>query len=319
MKFRLDRKKYYYSPEKDPQLNEIRWFKLKFVSSVVISVMLCLALILSFNHFYYDFLGLRNKITSLNKENQLLHQQLSVLTSKMKNLETTLSNLSEQGNELRLLVDMPVLDEGTQVGGTGGAVPDVNLNFGTDALSQILSTAFTSIEKLSNIAKVQDQSYKQILSKYEYNKGLFASMPALKPMVGHYSTRGFGVRMHPILGMLKTHEGLDIINDVGTPVVASGDGTVEIAGPSGGGYGLIVMINHGFGYQTLYGHLSKILVREGHRVKRGDIIAKSGRSGLVSGPHLHYEVRYKGVFQNPAEYFLDDVTPQDYSKAIAKR
>ena len=130
---------------------------------------------------------------------------------------------------------------------------------------------------------------------------------------------GVGLRMHPVLGIFKTHEGLDIVNDVGTPVYASADGIVSMAGQSGGGYGTVVVINHGYDYQTLYAHLSKVLVHDGQRVRRGDLIAKSGKTGLVSGPHLHYEVRYKGVCKNPVDFFFDDVRPGAFQRNLASR
>ncbi|MBI4811428.1 MAG: M23 family metallopeptidase, partial [Ignavibacteriales bacterium] len=164
-----------------------------------------------------------------------------------------------------------------------------------------------------------EQSYAQVVEKYEFNKNYFTSLPALKPMQGYYSKKAFGVRLHPVLGINKTHEGLDIVNDVGTPVVATGDGIVQMAGHSGSGYGLIVVVNHGYGYQTVYAHLSKILVREGQRLKRGDLIAKSGKSGLVSGPHLHYEVRHNGICKNPMDYFFDDISVEEYRKQLVKR
>jgi murein DD-endopeptidase MepM/ murein hydrolase activator NlpD len=134
--------------------------------------------------------------------------------------------------------------------------------------------------------------------------------------VGYYSPSGFGVRMHPVLGIFKTHEGLDIVADVGTPVYAAGNGTVEFAGHSGGGYGNLIVLNHGFGYQSLYAHLSEIKVSNGQYVKRGTLIGKSGRTGLVSGPHLHYEVIYNGVRKNPIDYFLDDLHPAEYQKNL---
>jgi murein DD-endopeptidase MepM/ murein hydrolase activator NlpD len=136
-------------------------------------------------------------------------------------------------------------------------------------------------------------------------------------MDGFYAVSSFGMRLHPVLGIYRLHEGIDIINDVGTPVYASGNGVVEMAGQSGGGYGLLIVIDHGYQYQSLYAHLSHVLVKEGQHVKRGDLIARSGRSGLVTGPHLHYEVSFKGVRQNPVDYFLDDVHAQDYRQELA--
>ena len=94
---------------------------------------------------------------------------------------------------------------------------------------------------------------------------------------------------------------------------------IAMAGQSGGGYGNVVAINHGYEFQTLYAHLSKVLVHEGQRVHRGDLIAKSWKTGLVSGPHLHYEVRHKGVYKNPVDFFFDDVSPRGYQHNVAAR
>jgi murein DD-endopeptidase MepM/ murein hydrolase activator NlpD len=112
--------------------------------------------------------------------------------------------------------------------------------------------------------------------------------------------------MHPILKRYKRHEGLDINTDRGTPVFAPGKGKVTFVGRRGG-YGLAVEIDHGFGYNTFYAHLSKSLVKKGQHVTRGDLIAKTGNSGLSSGPHLHYEVRHNGIKLNPVDFFFDDV------------
>jgi murein DD-endopeptidase MepM/ murein hydrolase activator NlpD len=119
------------------------------------------------------------------------------------------------------------------------------------------------------------------------------------------------LRLHPILNFVRKHDGVDIINEVGTPVYASAEGTIDFTGRKGD-YGLTVEINHGYSLKSLYGHLSKVLVHEGQKVKRGDLIAHSGNTGLSSGPHLHYEVRVNGVAQNPTYYFFDDVSAKDF-------
>ena len=129
---------------------------------------------------------------------------------------------------------------------------------------------------------------------------------------------GFGMRVHPVLGVWRMHEGLDIINEVGVPVYAAGDATVHFAGRTQGGYGTVIELSHGFGYTTLYAHLSEINVREGKQVKRGELIGRVGRSGLVSGPHLHYEVRLNGRKHNPVDYFFDDVEAARYRTLLAR-
>lgn len=308
-----------YRADSRLQLREIRWFRAKAAAGFALSTALFVLTLLVLNYYVYDFLGMGyTTIQSLKEENQALHQQLTVLNEHMKKLEGTLAKIDREGNRLRLLVDLPPVDEEAGKAGTGGAamsaeLPTSNVNL------QVMNSASATLEKLSSEIRVQQQSYDQIVRKYEYNKGFFAALPALKPMDGYYSTREFGPRMHPVLGIFKTHTGLDIVNDAGTPVYASADGSVEMSGQSGGGYGTVVVLRHGYGYQTLYAHLSKVLVREGKRVRRGDLIGKSGKTGLVSGPHLHYEVRYNGVAQNPVNFFFDDVKPFEYRKQVVSR
>lgn len=308
-----------YRADSNLQLHEIRWFRAKAAAWFVASTALLVLTLLVVNYYVYDFLGMGyTTIQSLKEENQALHQQLAVLTDHMKTLEGTLAKIDHEGNRLRLLVDLPPMDDETGAAGTGGAAMSAEIPNNNKDI-QVMNSASTTLAKLSGEIRVQQQSYDQIIKKYEYNKGFFAALPALKPMDGYYSTKEFGLRMHPVLGIFKTHTGLDIVNDVGTPVSAAADGVVEMAGQSGGGYGTVVVIRHGYGYQTLYAHLSKTLVREGQHVKRGDLIGKSGKTGLVSGPHLHYEVRYNGVAQNPANYFFDDISPSEYRRQVASR
>jgi murein DD-endopeptidase MepM/ murein hydrolase activator NlpD len=308
-----------YRADQSLQLREIRWFRMKAAAWFVSSAVMLVLTLLILNYYVYDFLGMGyTTIQSLKEENQALHQQLTVLTEHMKALEGTLAKIDGEGNRLRLLVDLPPVDEETGAAGTGGAAMSAEIP-NNDRNVQVMRSASSTLEKLSGEIRVQQQSYDQIVRKYEYNKAFFAALPALKPMEGYYTTREFGPRMHPVLGIFKTHTGLDIVNDVGTPVVAAADGVIEMAGQSGGGYGTVVVVRHGYGYQTLYAHLSKTLVREGQRVRRGDLIGKSGKTGLVSGPHLHYEVRHNGVAQNPVNFFFDDVKPYDYRRQVASR
>lgn len=278
------------------------------------------SIIFSGNYIIYDFLNLGyDRINKIVDENKVLRSQISSLTQRFEGFKTDIEKINTQGDQLRLLVDLPRLDKDELKVGVGGSILKFDskqiFNNSENALSQINDIA----DRLSREINQQRESYAKVFQKYNYNQKFFAALPALKPMDGYYSTAGFGKRMHPVLGFFRKHEGLDIINDVGTPVYASGDGTVEFGGHSGGGYGIVVVINHGFGYQTLYAHLSKVLVRSGAKVKRGDMIAKSGRTGLVSGPHLHYEVHYKGVKQNPIDYFLNDLSVSEYVRNISKR
>lgn len=310
---------YFYYDDK-LQIHEVKRYRLRMFGTGVLSVAAVAVILVLINHFANDFLGIEHdKMSSLVKENQMLQQQVAAITTQMNQLQSNVDSIDRQGDVLRLLVDLPELDKETKAAGVGGAVLQQSLSSFSDRASEELQSVVSGLSHLKSEMAVQEQSYLQIVKKTEYNKGFFAALPALKPMEGYYSKTGFGLRMHPVLGIFKTHEGLDIINDVGTPVCASGDGTVEIAGQSGGGYGIMIVLTHGYGYQTLYAHLSKVLVREGQHVKRGDIIGRSGRTGLVTGPHLHYEVRHNGVSENPINFFFDDITPQEYRSRIASR
>ena len=310
----------FYYTDNFLQIRKIRWVRLKLTGLTLGSVVLCIGILLTVNSLYNNFLGLGNsRLQKLTQENRVLRDHLSSMIDQLEQIEGSVNKISNQGNQLRLMVDLPKLDEETQSGGTGGALLDPDLNITSDSSVQLLNTARKLLRTLSGEIKVQEQSYGQIVDRTEYNKGYFAALPAIKPMNGFYSTKEFGLRLHPVLGIKKIHEGLDIVNDVGTPVIATGDGYVQLAGHTGGGFGYAIVINNGYGYQTVYAHLSKILVHEGQRVKRGDLIAKSGKSGLVSGPHLHYEVRQNGISQNPMDFFFDDIGIGEYRKQIASR
>ncbi len=310
----------YYRTDEKLQLIELKWMRLKIGSISVFLVVVSLASILVVNKLSQDPLGLGyDKVNMLSHENGILREQLISMKSHMDDLQKVVDKLNVRGDELRLMADLPRMEKEVISAGTGGTVYQPDVSISSDGHSEILQSAMTSLQHLRSEIIVQQQSYDEIFNKYKYNKGYFASLPALKPMDGYYSVNGFGLRMHPVLGVSKTHEGIDIINDVGTPVYASGDGVITMSGQSGGGYGIAVAINHGYGYQSLYAHLSKVLVKDGQHVRRGDLIAKSGKTGLVSGPHLHYEIRRNGICQNPVDFFLNDMGAKEYQALASSR
>lgn len=312
------KKRFFYFSDLHLSYREIRWFRTKLSVFIVGLTSFFVVALLLVNHYYYDFLRLGyNRITTLAQENEILKQQLKKLTLQMTDVERTLDNFHNRTNELRLLVDLPKIDEDTRLAGIGGRSIVYDYGVTTPDARQLLNISASVLDKISREIQIQRVSYNEIYKQYQLNKEFFACIPALKPMDGYYSTTGFGLRMHPVLGIYKTHEGLDIIADVGTSVYATGNGTVEYARHSGGGYGKVIVISHGFGYQTLYAHLSKIVVKEGQRVNRGDFIGLSGKTGLVSGPHLHYEVRYNGLRKNPMDFFMDDVAPHQYKTFLS--
>jgi murein DD-endopeptidase MepM/ murein hydrolase activator NlpD len=314
----VGKKRYFVLSDASLDLKEIRFFRGKVLTVGALAAAGVLTLLLLANHLSGDLLGLGyDRMEALNAENQILRQQIRDLTGKMSQVELALQQLAEDGNELRLAADMKTLDEDTRAAASGGALPPVTDAFLTGEAASVLSSAQSLIDRLSREVRVQQASYEEISRKMEYNKVFFAHLPAIKPMQGPYTVNGFGMRLHPVLRVYRMHTGVDIIGDTGMNIYAAGDGSVRFAGRTAGGYGIVVEIDHDFGYSTLYAHCSQVLVRPGQTVKRGALIAKSGRTGLVSGPHLHYEVRRHGTRLNPVDFFFDDVDAARYRTLLA--
>jgi len=292
---------------------EVRLFKTKVFLSGSLVGLLVIGLLLIANHQYNDVLGLGyNESSMLALENRILKDQLNAVSERMEILQSSVEHLGDRGNELRLMVDLAPLDEDTRSVGVGGSDELPDLTYVTEEANGILNQSQTLIDQLSREVQLQKTSYQEIYSRYLENKELFRHIPSIKPVEGSYSIVGFGMRVHPVLAIRRMHEGLDLIVDEGTRVYAAADGRVRYSGRTQGGYGSVIEISHGYGYTTLYAHLSKTLVRPGQTVKRGELLGRSGRSGLVSGPHLHYEVKYKGRKLNPVDYFFDDVEASTY-------
>ena len=241
----------------------------------------------------------------LNNENAILKDKLNIIVHNYFNINNEIDSLVKVNNDLRIAVNLPPISDEEKRVGVGGGYFDNNIDFSKDA-SSTLKNAMIYIDEISRKVEFEKSNYAEISHKMINNKQLFESIPAIKPCAGTLSEHGFGMRIHPVLGILRMHEGIDIIAEVGTPVYATGKGTIDFIGIKGG-YGLCVEINHGFGYTTLYGHLSSANVQLGQKVPRGTIIAKTGNSGLSSGPHLHYEVSHDGVKLDPEGFFFDDL------------
>ena len=168
-----------------------------------------------------------------------------------------------------------------------------------------------AIESLEQRVSYQKQSLEQIEGCLMQNQEIWDHTPSIWPTVGWISS-GFGMRRHPLTGKMRMHEGIDIAGVEGTPIHATADGKVIVSKSNRGGYGKVVIIDHGYGYQTVYGHNKVNLVRVGDQVKRGQVIAKLGNTGRSTGPHVHYEVRVAGKTVNPLLY----IVPHSTSKLI---
>ena len=295
---------YRYSPQ-SVEFKEIRWGRIKLITlGIVLGFCLITASVIM-NQYCGDFLRLSYlQQSALANENKILMDQLAYLSNRLEKDEKTLDKLGDQGNELRLLADLPKINEEVQRAGLGGTESRVDFSSSTK-INDLLNNLHAVLDKTEGELHIQKTSYDVVEHTVENNKDRFSHLPAIKPMEGYYSLQGFGMRLHPILHIYRMHEGIDISNMTGTPVYASADGTVDFAGHQTG-FGIVLEINHGYSLKTIYGHLSKILVHEGQIIRRGQLIARSGNTGLSSAPHLHYEVRLNGVAQNPIDYFFNN-------------
>jgi murein DD-endopeptidase MepM/ murein hydrolase activator NlpD len=312
-------RRFFVFSNKSLDLREIHFFKVKVLGSSLAAGLLLLALAFFVNMLAGDVLGIGfSRVSMVTTENRMLKEHIRDMGKKLQLVQQTLENLSERGNELRLLADMRRIDDDTRAAAVGGAGQTVANPFLTGEASKILAQSRSLIERLGREVKLQQQSYEEINVRLKENKDFFVHLPSIKPMAGPYTVGGFGMRLHPVLHVYRMHNGLDIINDVGTPVYAAGDGRIRVAGRTQGGLGVLVEISHGYGYSSLYAHLSGVHVKPGQMVKRGELIGKAGRTGLVSGPHLHYEIRRNGVSQNPVDFFFDDIEASRYRAMLAQ-
>jgi murein DD-endopeptidase MepM/ murein hydrolase activator NlpD len=172
-----------------------------------------------------------------------------------------------------------------------------------------VSSASTELETLTRRAALLRTSMDQALQALQRNRDRLASTPTIAPADGHLSSLFSGSRYHPVLRISRPHKGIDIAARTGVPILAAAAGRVTFAGNKGNGYGNMVEIDHGHGYVTRYAHASKLSVRAGQQVKRGEVIAAVGATGLTSGPHLHYEVELDGRQVDPLNFIVADAIP----------
>jgi murein DD-endopeptidase MepM/ murein hydrolase activator NlpD len=185
--------------------------------------------------------------------------------------------------------------------------------------SELLKSISGQLNSLALRAAYQAKSYNDIGSMVKNKEKLLAAIPAIQPISNKNLTHlasGFGYRVDPVYKVTKFHAGLDFAAPLGTPIYATADGIVKEADYNAGGYGNNVVINHGFGYETLYGHMYRIKAKTGQKVKRGEVIGYVGSTGKSTGPHCHYEVHKNGQLVDPVYYFYNDLTPEQYDRLL---
>jgi murein DD-endopeptidase MepM/ murein hydrolase activator NlpD len=264
--------------------------------------------LLSTIFFLCDYIQVRKKtfeLSQLRRQTQEQRSKIHFFSSKIEDLERQLSALKDFDKKIRIIANLEKNQETTSFMGMGGPSPsDVREKLKAEKDEKGLTHQLRiDIERLESEAASQEESLSDLVKLLQSKKVMLAHTPSIWPVHG-WVTSGFGFRINPFTGLTQMHEGLDISNRVGTPVVATADGIVSDTGKD---YflGNVVVISHGFGMTTRYAHLNKIFIRAGQKVKRGDKIAEVGTTGRSTGPHLHYEVRVNGVPANPVRYILN--------------
>jgi murein DD-endopeptidase MepM/ murein hydrolase activator NlpD len=298
-------KKFYYFSEKSLKFVEIKDFKPKVALFLFLAVSLISSTILGGYYIFSDYFSPEKELTALRLENKALKSKLLEISTDYSLIQEELAELSNLSDELKLALNLKPLSKEEKLLGTGGSSEAISLDFFKLGKSLELTDALNYVESINRQFEFEKEQYEQITNQLAENEKLYSAIPAIMPTIGNYTIDSFGMRLHPILKKYKMHNGIDINTNIGTPVYAPGDGKVVFVGRKPG-YGLMMEVDHGFGYTTVYAHLSKSLIKPGKQVKRGDMIAKTGNSGLSSGPHLHYEVLHNGVNHDPIEFFFED-------------
>lgn len=186
---------------------------------------------------------------------------------------------------------------------------------------QLAASINATLDNLKSRIAAQRKSYEEVEQLVKNKEQLLARTPAIQPVSNKDLNRiasGFGYRIDPVYKTTKMHEGLDFAAPQGTPIYATADGTITTAGSTGNGYGNHVIINHGYGYETLYGHMVRVKVKNGEPVKRGQVIGWVGSTGKSTGPHLHYEVHKNGTKIDPIYFFYNDLSPEQFDLILKK-
>ena len=264
---------------------------------------------LNVNHLSYNEIALK-------KENEWLRWEWNLLKGKIEKASEDLYALEkDDDNHYRVVLDMKKLDAAIRLGGAGGSQ---KYALDDDEKVPEVVTAYEGLSKINSRLEVENQSLADIDNRVTRFDQMMESRPAMMPIDNRQITRFntiFGMRMHPILNTWKHHNGLDLTADYGTPVYATGDGIV-LESKYMGGYGNVVIVSHGFGFETRYAHLSAFKVIQGQRVKRGEWIGNVGSTGLSTNPHLHYEVLYNDKWINPIYFMYRDLNQAEYNELI---
>lgn len=278
-----------------------------FVTSAIIS------------YFAFQFVGSPGE-KLLRAENERLKFRYQDLNKQVQNLQQTMQELEKRDNAVyRSIFEANPIPDSARIAAIERQeeIAKVESMEGYELVGSIQS----SIKLLTNRISVQKTSYNELENLVRNKEKLLAATPAIQPVSNKDLSRvasGYGYRIDPIYKTVKMHAGLDFTAPQGTPIYATANGRVKVATRSDVGYGNHVVIDHGYGYETLYAHMVRLKVSRGQQVTRGEVIGYVGSTGKSTGPHCHYEVHKNGQRLNPVYFFYNDLTPQQFDELLKR-
>lgn len=307
-------KNYYFYDEQKCEFVPVKYNQLERIIYTACVWILCGVVLTGFGVSILSFsIGTPAEI-ALRAENSALRQQLKVTQNTIRNLDQQVDHLAQVDNKMyRSVLGMEQISMDERQAGAGGADLYSEFDMYSEPTSQILKNTAENLENLERSINIQKSSFEEIQAYYNKNQKKMVHLPAIKPTKGGIIS-GFGKRFHPILKYRRQHDGLDFEANTGSKVFATGAGVVKHASRKGT-FGRLLIIDHGFGYETYYAHLSSFAkdIQPGTRVERGELVGYSGNTGMSTGPHLHYEIHKNGEPVDPLNYLFVDVTPQEYA------
>lgn len=265
----------------------------------------------------YKFISSPREKVLLNELEQYKFQY-KIMNDRLDKVQKVLADVQDRDDNIyRVIFEAEPVPSEIRKAGFGGV--DRYEQLERIPNSEIVVNTAKRLDQITSQLVVQSKSYDEVFKLAKNKEKLIASIPAIQPVDLHDLRRIgslFGYRTDPFYKVTKFHEGMDFTAAIGSPIYATGDGVISEAEYNSGGYGNKIIINHGYSYETVYAHLSKIKVKVGQRVKRGEVIGLMGNTGKSTAPHLHYEVHKAGIPMNPIYFFFNDISPAEYQAML---
>ena len=267
--------------------------------------------------FFFQFFD-SPKEKKLISEIEHMLSQYEIIDKKMEQIEIVLEDIQKRDDNIyRTIFEADPIPNSIRKQGFGGVNRYIKLQ--GYANSEIITETSTKLDQLTKQLYLQSKSFDEIIDLTKNKLSMLASIPAIQPVSNKDLSRmasGYGYRIHPIYKTRKLHTGMDFSAKTGTEIYATGNGVIAKVRRSKKGYGNHVVINHGYGYKTLYAHMSRYTVKKGQVIKRGEVIGYVGNTGTSVAPHLHYEVHKNGKKINPVNFYYNDLSSDEYSKML---